>query len=103
METGVELYQPPNGKPFQLKGYWANIVVREGDAWKIWMSASNDKPSTGCDDYHEQPIEALKAIPNGSAATDYDVMTYRRNIDRILCVWLSASPSPFGAQQFGLL
>jgi uncharacterized protein (TIGR02246 family) len=32
--------QPPNGKPFQLKGYWANIVVREGDAWKIWMSTA---------------------------------------------------------------
>ena len=34
-------YQPPNGKPFQLKGYWLAIDTREGDAWKIWMSASN--------------------------------------------------------------
>ena len=33
-------FEPPNGKPFQLKGYWANLVVREGDAWKIWRSAS---------------------------------------------------------------
>jgi len=38
-------YEPPNGKPFQLKGYWANIVVREGDAWKIWMSASMVTPA----------------------------------------------------------
>jgi uncharacterized protein (TIGR02246 family) len=38
-------YEPPNGKPFQLKGYWANIVVREGDAWKIWMSASMVSPA----------------------------------------------------------
>jgi hypothetical protein len=39
-EENKAVVQPPNGKPFQLKGYWANIVVREGDAWKIWMSAS---------------------------------------------------------------
>jgi uncharacterized protein (TIGR02246 family) len=38
-------FEPPNGKPFQLKGYWANIVVREGDAWKIWMSASMVTPA----------------------------------------------------------
>ena len=37
--------QPPNGKPFQLKGYWENIEVREGDAWKIWMSAYNVTPA----------------------------------------------------------
>jgi hypothetical protein len=41
-EENKAVVQPPNGKPFQLKGYWANIVVREGDAWKIWMSAAFD-------------------------------------------------------------
>jgi ketosteroid isomerase-like protein len=36
-----ETDQPPNGKPFQLKGYWSAIDTREGDAWKIWMLAYN--------------------------------------------------------------
>jgi hypothetical protein len=33
---------PPNGKPFQLKGYYLAIQTREGDAWKIWPSAYNN-------------------------------------------------------------
>ena len=33
---------PPNGKPFQLKGYYLAIQTREGDAWKICLSAYNN-------------------------------------------------------------
>ena len=36
--------EPPNGKPFQLKGHFLSIRIREGDAWKIWMSAYNRTP-----------------------------------------------------------
>jgi hypothetical protein len=36
-----ETVEPPNGKPFQLKGYWLAIETSEGDAWKICMSAYN--------------------------------------------------------------
>ena len=32
------------GGPVQLKGYWSNIVVREGDAWKTRMGISNVTP-----------------------------------------------------------
>jgi uncharacterized protein (TIGR02246 family) len=39
-----ETLEPPNGKPFQLKGYYLAICTREGDAWKIWMSAYNRTP-----------------------------------------------------------
>jgi uncharacterized protein (TIGR02246 family) len=46
--------QPPNGKPFQLQGYWANVVVREGDAWKIWMSAA----------FHITPPAAATTTPS---------------------------------------
>ena len=37
--------EPPNGKPFQIKGYYSAIDTREGDAWKIWMSAFNVTPA----------------------------------------------------------
>jgi uncharacterized protein (TIGR02246 family) len=40
-----ETDEPPNGKPFQLKGYWLSIDNREGDAWKIWMVCSNVTPA----------------------------------------------------------
>jgi uncharacterized protein (TIGR02246 family) len=39
-----ETDEPPNGKPFQVKGYWLSIDNREGDAWKIWMVCSNVTP-----------------------------------------------------------
>ena len=49
--------------------------------------------TTGCDTVPdcqpEQPIEALKAIPNGSAATDYDVMVGGK--DSGLC-WILHKP-----------
>jgi len=32
--------EPPNGKPFQLKGRWLAIETGEGDAWKISISAA---------------------------------------------------------------
>jgi uncharacterized protein (TIGR02246 family) len=40
-----ETDEPPNGKPFQLKGYWLAIDTREGDAWKIWMLGYNITPA----------------------------------------------------------
>ena len=40
-----ETDEPPNGKPFQLKGYWLAIDTREGDAWKIWMLGYNLTPA----------------------------------------------------------
>jgi uncharacterized protein (TIGR02246 family) len=36
-ETG----QGKNGEPIPIKGYWACIYVREGDDWKIRLSAGN--------------------------------------------------------------
>ena len=30
--------------PIQLKGYWSNIYLREGDAWKTRMGMSNVTP-----------------------------------------------------------
>ena len=38
-------WEPPNGKPLQLKGYYLAIDTREGDAWKIWMLAFNVTPA----------------------------------------------------------
>jgi ketosteroid isomerase-like protein len=37
-------YQVGGGGPIQLKGYWVNIQVREGDAWKTRMEMSNVAP-----------------------------------------------------------
>jgi len=36
--------QGQTGGPTQLKGYWASIVVREGDVWKDRMQISNTAP-----------------------------------------------------------
>jgi len=36
--------QGQNGGPIQLKGYWANIQVREGDDWKIRLDIFNVTP-----------------------------------------------------------
>ena len=37
-------FQGQNGGPIQLKGYWANIWVREGDDWKIRLDIWNVTP-----------------------------------------------------------
>ena len=37
-------YPVNGGGPVQLKGYWSNIQVREGDAWKTRMEMSNVAP-----------------------------------------------------------
>jgi ketosteroid isomerase-like protein len=37
-------YQVNGGGPIQLKGYWSNIQVREGDAWKTRITMSNVTP-----------------------------------------------------------
>jgi ketosteroid isomerase-like protein len=37
--------QGQNGGPIQLKGYWAGIEVREGDAWKKRMLIWNLTPA----------------------------------------------------------
>jgi uncharacterized protein (TIGR02246 family) len=37
--------QGQNGGPIQLKGYWAGIEVREGDAWKKRMLIWNITPA----------------------------------------------------------
>jgi hypothetical protein len=36
--------QVKGGDPVQQKGYFSSIRTREGDAWKIWMSAYNRTP-----------------------------------------------------------
>ena len=41
-ETG----QGPTGEPLPNKGYWLAIFVREGDDWKIRLSAANDTPDS---------------------------------------------------------
>ena len=33
--------QDQDGPPVQVKGYWASIIVREGDAWKDRMHIWN--------------------------------------------------------------
>jgi ketosteroid isomerase-like protein len=40
-----ETLQGQNGGPIQLKGYWAGIEVREGDAWKKRMLIWNITPA----------------------------------------------------------
>jgi ketosteroid isomerase-like protein len=39
--------QGQNGGPIQVKGYWSNITVREGDTWKKRMVTIKHNPSTG--------------------------------------------------------
>jgi ketosteroid isomerase-like protein len=41
-ETG----QGKNSEPIPIKGYWFSIYVREGDDWKIRVSAFNTTPDT---------------------------------------------------------
>ena len=41
-ETG----QGKTGEPIPIKGYWACIFVREGDDWKIRVSAGNATPDS---------------------------------------------------------
>ena len=41
-ETG----QGKNGEPIPIKGYWSDIFVREGDDWKIRVSAFNTTPDS---------------------------------------------------------
>jgi uncharacterized protein (TIGR02246 family) len=41
-ETG----QGKNGEPIPIKGYWAEIYVREADDWKIQVSAFNTTPDS---------------------------------------------------------
>ena len=41
-ETG----QDKNGEPLPIKGYWSIIYVREGDNWKIRVSAWNTTPDS---------------------------------------------------------
>jgi len=36
--------QGQNGGPIQLRGYFANIVVREGDDWKVRLDIWNVTP-----------------------------------------------------------
>ena len=41
-ETG----QGKNGEPLSIKGHWTRIYVREGDDWKIRVSAMNTTPDS---------------------------------------------------------
>jgi ketosteroid isomerase-like protein len=42
-----ETIQGQNFGLIQIKGYWSNITVREGDTWKIRMDAFNVTPVNG--------------------------------------------------------
>src|SRR5271166_3736452 len=37
--------QGKSGDPIQIKGYWGDIFVREGDEWKILMDTANTTPA----------------------------------------------------------
>jgi len=41
-ETGLG----KNGEPIPIKGYWADIYVREGDDWKIRVDTWNTSPDS---------------------------------------------------------
>ena len=41
-----EIGQGKNGEPIPIKGYWAEIYVREADDWKIRVSAFNTTPDS---------------------------------------------------------
>jgi ketosteroid isomerase-like protein len=40
-----ETIQDPNGGPIEVKGYWSNTYVREGDTWKIRFDTYNITPA----------------------------------------------------------
>jgi len=40
-----ETIQDPNGGPIEVKGYWSNIFVREGDTWKVRFDTFNVTPA----------------------------------------------------------
>jgi ketosteroid isomerase-like protein len=40
-----ETIHDPNGGPIEVKGYWSNILVREGDTWKIRLDTYNVTPA----------------------------------------------------------
>ena len=40
-----ETIQDPNRGPIEVKGYWSNIFVREGDTWKIRFDTFNVTPA----------------------------------------------------------
>ena len=42
----IESGRAKNGELITIKGYWAEIYVREGDDWKIRVSAFNTTPDT---------------------------------------------------------
>ena len=42
LETG----KGKNGKLITIKGYWSDIYVREGDDWKIRVTAWNETPDS---------------------------------------------------------
>jgi ketosteroid isomerase-like protein len=50
-----ETIQDSNGGPIEVKGYWSNIYVREGDTWKIRL-----------DTYNVTPGPAVAASPTAS-------------------------------------
>ena len=55
--------------PVQVGGYWSEIYVREGDAWKIRMSTFNVSPpgsrtsrstDSAADSWYRHPVNALR-------------------------------------------
>ncbi|MBV8351718.1 MAG: nuclear transport factor 2 family protein [Verrucomicrobia bacterium] len=42
-----ETIQDPNGGHIEVKGYWSNIFVREGDTWKIRFDTYNVTAAPG--------------------------------------------------------
>ena len=75
MDTTV---QGQNGPPEQVKGYWASISVREGDAWKdrmvIWNVFSAPPPNL---------LERVTAAANERQLSQNTFTAYRRT-------WLKA-------------
>jgi uncharacterized protein (TIGR02246 family) len=59
-----------HGEPISIKGHWLTIYVREGDDWKIRVSAYNDTPDTVIriqQSFAQQP--AATPSPTGSPST----------------------------------
>jgi ketosteroid isomerase-like protein len=42
----IETGQGKNGELITIKGYWSDIYVREGDDWKIRVTAWNTTPDS---------------------------------------------------------